>query len=61
MVPVDRFLYSLGIPLVGEHVARVLMEAFGDMENLSGQSGDDLQRVHGIGPEVAQSVAAFFS
>jgi len=60
VVPVDRFLYSLGIPLVGEHVARVLMEAFGDMENLSGQSRDDLQRVRGIGPEVAQSVAAFF-
>jgi DNA ligase (NAD+) len=60
VIPVDRFLYSLGIPLVGEHVARVLMEAFGDMEGLSKQSRDDLQRVHGIGPEVAQSVAAFF-
>jgi DNA ligase (NAD+) len=59
-VPVDRFLYSLGIPLVGEHVARVLMEAYRDMENLSKQSMEELQRVHGIGPEVAQSVAAFF-
>jgi len=60
IVAVDRFLYSLGIPLVGEHVARVLMEAFGDMESLSRQDRDELQSVHGIGPEVAQSVAAFF-
>jgi len=60
IVPVDKFLYSLGIPLVGEHVARVLLEAFGDIESLSKQDVDGLQRVHGIGPEVAQSVAVFF-
>jgi len=59
-VPADRFLYSLGIPLVGEHVARILLEAFGDIETLSRKSVDELQRVHGIGPEVAQSVAEFF-
>jgi DNA ligase (NAD+) len=59
-VPADRFLYSLGIPLVGEHVARVLLEAFGDIETLSRQSVDEMQEVHGIGPEVAQSVAEFF-
>ena len=59
-VPADRFLFGLGIPLVGEHVARVLLEAFGDIETLSRQSVDEMQRVHGIGPEVAQSVAEFF-
>ncbi|MBI4962321.1 MAG: NAD-dependent DNA ligase LigA [Desulfomonile tiedjei] len=60
-VPADRFLFSLGIPLVGEHVARVLLEAFGDTETLSHQSVEGLQKVHGIGPEVAQSVAEFFA
>ncbi len=59
-VSADRFLYALGIPLVGEHVARVLLEAFGDIDKLSGQSLNDLQRIHGIGPEVAQSVESFF-
>ena len=59
-VPADRLLFGLGIPLVGEHVARVLLEAFGDIESLSLQSIDEMQRVHGIGPEVAQSVAEFF-
>ncbi len=59
-VAYDRFLFSLGIPLVGEHVARLLVEAFGDIHALSGKSEQELQQVHGIGPEVAQSVVAFF-
>ena len=59
-VSADRFLYVLGIPLVGEHVARLLVDAFRDLETLSAQSVNDLQRIHGIGPEVAQSVASFF-
>ena len=59
-VSADRFLYALGIPLVGEHVARLLLQAFRDLDALSKQNVDDLQRVHGIGPEVAQSVTSFF-
>jgi DNA ligase (NAD+) len=59
-VAADRFLFSLGIPLVGEHVARLLLTAFKDVHALSQQNADELQKIHGIGPEVAQSVAAFF-
>ena len=59
-VSVDRFLYSMGIPLVGEHVARLLMTEFGDLESLSKKTATELQQVHGIGPEVAQSVSVFF-
>ena len=59
-VAADRFLFSLGIPLVGEHVARLLLTACGDIHALSRQNGEQLQKIHGIGPEVAQSVVAFF-
>jgi DNA ligase (NAD+) len=59
-IPVDRFVYSLGIPLVGEHVARVLIMEFRDVEALSRAGEDELQAVRGIGPEVAQSVSTFF-
>lgn len=59
-VSVDRLLYSLGIPLVGEHVARVLMTAYPDIHALSLQSVEDFRSIHGIGPEVAQSVVSFF-
>jgi DNA ligase (NAD+) len=59
-VSADRFLYALGIPLVGEHVARLLLQAFRDLDALSKQNVNALQRIHGIGPEVAQSVTSFF-
>jgi DNA ligase (NAD+) len=59
-VSVDRFLYGMGIPLVGEHVARLLMMEFGDLESLSKKTVSELQQIHGIGPEVAQSVSEFF-
>ncbi len=59
-VPADRFLFSLGIPLVGEHVARLLIQAFGTIETIATKSVDELKNVHGIGPEVAQSLSSFF-
>jgi DNA ligase (NAD+) len=59
-VSADRFLYSLGIPLVGEHVARVLLLTTGNIGSLATKTADELQQIHGIGPEVAQSVTTFF-
>lgn len=59
-VPAERFLFSLGIPLVGEHVARLLMQEFRDIMTLSTRSAEEIQRVYGVGPEVAQSVVDFF-
>lgn len=60
-VAADRLLFSLGIPLVGEHVARLLMMEFRDVQTLAAKSSDEIQQVHGIGPEVGQSVTAFFA
>jgi len=60
VVPAERFLFSLGIPLVGEHVARLLMEEFGDVLTLSEKSVEAMQEIFGVGPEVARSVRIFF-
>lgn len=60
-VAADRFLYALGVPLVGEHVARLLMEKFADIEALAGASREALTSINGIGPEVARSISEFFS
>ncbi len=57
----DRFLYALGIRHVGEHVARLLAEKFGNLERLSGSTREQLEEIPGIGPEIAQSVVQFFS
>lgn len=59
-VELDRLLYAFGIRFVGEHVARVLALEFGSIDNLKNATIEDLQAVHEIGPQVAQSVYEFF-
>lgn len=58
--PLDRFLNALGIRNVGEHVARLLAEAFGGLSALADAGEEELEAVKGVGPEVARSVRAFF-
>ena len=55
-----RFLYALGIPLVGEHLAQVLAEHFGDLEALMAADEETLTEIHEIGPRVARSLRTFF-
>ncbi len=60
-VSLPRFLVALGIPLVGEHLARVLAAHFPSPAALEGATPGDLMDIDGIGPEVARSVATFFA
>ncbi len=57
----DRFLFALGIEHVGETVARLLADHYGGIEPLLEVDEEALQEIHGIGPEVAESVRRFFS
>jgi len=57
----DRFLFALGIEHVGGTVARLLADHFRGVEPLLSADVETLQQVHGIGPEVAESVHHFFS
>jgi DNA ligase (NAD+) len=57
----DRFLYALGIRHVGERVARVLAYRYRSLNALRKASKDDLEKTEEIGPEIARSVAEFFS
>ena len=59
--PLDRLLFALGIRFVGEHIARVLVEAFPAIEKLLAADVDTLTQVREIGPQVAQSVRSFFT
>jgi DNA ligase (NAD+) len=42
-------------------VAQLLAARFGSLESLAGASADALGEVHGIGGEIARSVATFFA
>ncbi len=57
----DRFLFALGIEHVGSTVARLLGDHYGGVEPLIEADVEALQQIHGIGPEVAESVHHFFS
>lgn len=59
-VPFARFLYALGIRHVGEHVASLLANQLGGLEDLANCSREDLEVIEGIGPVVAESITNFF-
>ena len=59
-VPLDRFLYALGIPHIGQHMARVLASRFGNLDALQKAGERELHEVGEVGPEIARAVAAFF-
>jgi DNA ligase (NAD+) len=55
-----RLIYALGIRTVGSHLATVLARHFGSIDKLAGQSKEDLEKVHEIGPIVAECIYNFF-
>ena len=56
-----RFLFGLGIHHVGQHVAQILASQFGSLETLLTATREQLEEIHDIGPEIAQSVVHFFA
>ena len=57
----DRLIFGLGIRFVGEHIARILVKAFGTLERLATATTDELLAIHEIGPQVADSLVDFFA
>ena len=56
----DRLITALGIRGVGEVVASILADTFGDLENLGRASLVDLEAIPGIGPNIAQQILEWF-
>ncbi|RIL12335.1 DNA ligase (NAD(+)) LigA [bacterium] len=59
--PLRRLLVGLGIRHVGGVVAQALAAHFGSLAALGAATADDLQRVDGVGPEIAAAVVAWFA
>jgi DNA ligase (NAD+) len=53
-------LTGLGIRHVGEHVADLLAEEFGNIDDLMTASAERLAKIDGIGPVLAESISKFF-
>src|SRR6202008_1591695 len=56
-----RFLVALGIRHVGETVAELIARHFGDLDPLLDATAEQIEAVPGVGPIIAESVAAFFA
>jgi len=59
-IGLGRFVYALGIRHVGEHIAHILARTFKTLEALMASTTDELEAVKEIGPQVSQSLRAFF-
>jgi DNA ligase (NAD+) len=60
-IPLNRFLYSLGIRHVGENIADMLAKKWGSLNAVMMQTPESLAAVEGIGKAIAESVHGFFS
>ena len=59
-LPFSRVLFGIGIRFVGEGVAKLLADHFGDIQKLQDAEEKELEHVDGIGPRIAESVVRFF-
>ncbi len=55
-----RFIYALGIRHAGEHISTILAEKYRDINELMSAKEDELINIPEIGPEVSNSIIAFF-
>jgi len=58
--PLARVIFGLGIRFVGERTAQLLSDEFGSMSELMKAEKDELEKVHEVGPRVAEAVYDFF-
>ena len=56
-----QVVYALGIRLVGQNVAKVLVRNFPTMEALKNAAYDDLVEIDEVGPKIAESVVSYFA
>ena len=59
--PLSALLFALGIRHVGASAAELLARHFGHMDALAAAGAETIGGVRGIGPTIAEAVAAFFA
>ncbi len=60
-VELRRFLYGLGIPEVGQTMARDLANHFGSIESIRSADMDQFEHVDGIGSKMAEAIHGFLN
>ena len=60
-ISLERFIYALGIPLVGIETAVDMARKFGSLDAILKAQEADFNQIYGIGEKVAQSVSEYFA
>lgn len=60
-VTLARFIIGLSIPQVGEETAYLLTQNFQTIKNLQKATQEELEKIEGVGPIVAESIINFFA
>ena len=58
--PQANLIFALGIRHVGIRMAEILVEHFACLKNLMKAGTEDLDKVEGVGPSIAESIVQFF-
>ena len=56
-----RFVFALGIPMIGERAAKILADHFGSIDKLMDAQVEELVGIHEVGPKVADSITSYFA
>lgn len=59
--PLDRLVFALGIPHVGQRAASVLARRFGSLDALTRATAEEIEALPGLGPIIAEAVVDFFA
>lgn len=59
--PLNRLLFALGVPGVGERVAKQLAQRFPSLEALAGATDEEMESIGGVGPSLSVSLIRWFA
>ncbi len=59
--PLSTLLFALGVRHVGAQGAKLLARDFGAMKAIAKASADEIGKIRGIGPAIAEAVVGFFA
>ncbi len=57
----EKFIFALGIPNVGEKTAKTLARRYKTMTNLMNAAFDELKSIYDVGEIIAKSITSYFS
>lgn len=60
-IPLERFIYALGIRHVGAETADDIASQFGNIENILKAEKGEFNSMYGVGEKVSDSIAAWFA